>query len=84
MSPKFTQTKLYLNFSEFSRNMMIRDGSRPARNGEWDLNTLMNTVVKEALGIPEHVVWGSMSNPVFDVLRGDFMKPVTDGSELSF
>ncbi|KOB74182.1 Retinoid-inducible serine carboxypeptidase [Operophtera brumata] len=42
---------------EFSRNIMIRDGSRPARNGEWDLDTLMNSVVKEALGIPEHVVW---------------------------
>lgn len=60
---------------------MIRDGSRPAREGEWNLDVLMNTVVKDALGIPEHVVWGSLSNDVFDVLREDFMKPVTDGSE---
>lgn len=63
--------------------MLIRD--RPymstVRQDQLDLDTLMNTLVKEALGIPEHVVWGSQSNPVFDYLSGDFMKPVTESSK---
>ncbi|XP_072939042.1 retinoid-inducible serine carboxypeptidase-like [Epargyreus clarus] len=68
---------------EISRDMMIRDRPyrSPVRQDEVNLNTLMNTEVKQALGIPEHVVWSSLSNDVFDYQRGDFMKPVTDGIE---
>lgn len=50
------------------------------RQEEYDLDVLMNTDVKEALGIPANVTWGGQSGRVFDYLRGDFMKPVTDGS----
>lgn len=60
-----------------AKEYAIRDGSREV----WNLNSLMNTVVKEALGIPGHVVWGSQSDHVFDYLRVDFMKPVTEGSK---
>lgn len=37
----------------------------------------MNGVVKQALGIPSNVRWGSQSNAVFTYLETDFMKPVT-------
>lgn len=57
-----------------------RYGAAP-RQEELTLNQLMNTLVKEALRIPEHVVWGSQSNAVFNYLSGDFMKPVTEGSK---
>ncbi|XP_022124612.2 retinoid-inducible serine carboxypeptidase [Pieris rapae] len=67
---------------EYLKNMMIRDISYgvPGRQ-EYDLGTLMNTQVKQALRIPEKVVWASQANNVFDTLRTDFMKPVTDGIE---
>ncbi|CAG4972065.1 unnamed protein product [Parnassius apollo] len=68
---------------EAARDFLIR--GRPflstARQDEIDLNTLMNTQVKAALNIPDHVVWSSLSNDVFDYQSGDFMKPVTDGIE---
>ncbi|XP_052754687.1 retinoid-inducible serine carboxypeptidase-like [Galleria mellonella] len=51
------------------------------RNEEWNTNTLMNTVVKELLGIPENVTWGAQSGPVFSYLNEDFMKPVDEGIE---
>ncbi|KAJ9580538.1 hypothetical protein L9F63_024284 [Diploptera punctata] len=44
---------------------------------DYSLDLLMNSVVKETLGIPQHVVWGGQSNDVFQHLYGDFMKPVT-------
>ncbi|CAH2108104.1 unnamed protein product [Euphydryas editha] len=67
---------------DMSRDMMIRDGTYTAsERQEWNLNELMNTKVKEWLQIPENVVWGSLSNAVFDYLRGDFMKPVTESIE---
>lgn len=47
-----------------------------------DLDILMNTVVKKALNIPENVTWSSTN--VFDTLRTDFMKPVTEGSKYFF
>lgn len=63
---------------------MIRDASSEpsseSRQTVYNLNTLMNTLVKQALNIPAHVTWGSQSNAVFNYLRVDFMKPVTDGS----
>ncbi|XP_045532548.1 retinoid-inducible serine carboxypeptidase-like [Pieris brassicae] len=67
---------------EFLINMMITDISygAPGRQ-QYDLGTLMNTQVKQALRIPEKVVWASQANNVFDTLRTDFMKPVTDGIE---
>ncbi|KAJ8730910.1 hypothetical protein PYW08_002323 [Mythimna loreyi] len=70
---------------EFSRQMMIQNAV-PEPSSERDqrvfnLNYLMNSLVKPALNIPQHVVWGSQSTPVFDYLRTDFMKPVTDGIE---
>lgn len=52
------------------------------RQEVWDLDTLMNTLVKDALNIPANVTWGAQSNAVFNTLREDFMKPVTEGSEL--
>ncbi|KAJ0175692.1 hypothetical protein K1T71_008851 [Dendrolimus kikuchii] len=68
---------------ELSRDMLIHErryGAAP-RQEELTLNELMNTWVKEALRIPEHVVWGSQSDAVFNYLSGDFMKPVTEGIE---
>ncbi|CAF4848862.1 unnamed protein product [Pieris macdunnoughi] len=67
---------------EFLKSMMIMDISYgvPGRQ-QYDLRTLMNTQVKQALSIPEKVVWGSQADAVFDTLRTDFMKPVTDGIE---
>lgn len=46
------------------------------------LEALMNGAVREALDIPDHVVWGSQSGITFNTLAGDFMKPVTDVGEL--
>ncbi|XP_028034257.1 retinoid-inducible serine carboxypeptidase-like, partial [Bombyx mandarina] len=68
---------------ELSRDMLIRDRPymSPVRQDELNLNTLMNTQVKEALNIPNHVTWGSQSGNVFNMLREDFMKPVTEGIE---
>lgn len=43
----------------------------------YSLDGLMNGVVKQALGIPSNVRWGSQSNAVFTYLETDFMKPVT-------
>ncbi|XP_013787581.1 retinoid-inducible serine carboxypeptidase-like [Limulus polyphemus] len=40
---------------------------------------LMNGKIKEMLRvIPKNVTWGGQSGAVFDALKGDFMKPVTD------
>ncbi|XP_046962822.1 retinoid-inducible serine carboxypeptidase-like [Vanessa cardui] len=67
---------------EFARDVMIRDGRYTSpRSQEWDLNQLMNTKVKEWLKIDSSITWGSLSNVVFNYLREDFMKPVTDGVE---
>jgi hypothetical protein len=41
------------------------------------LDNLMNTVVKETLGIPTAVTWGGQSGDVFSKLYEDFMKPAT-------
>lgn len=65
---------------------MLRDGLRTtidsttSERQELSLFQLMNTIVKQWLQIPEHVVWSSSSSPVFNTLRGDFMKPVTESS----
>lgn len=56
-------------------------GFENSRQEAFNLTHFMNTDVKTALNIPEHVIWGSQSNAVFHYLRGDFMKPVTDGSK---
>lgn len=40
------------------------------------LTKLMRGPVRDALGIPANVIWGSQSGAVFDTLAGDFMKPV--------
>jgi serine carboxypeptidase 1 len=42
------------------------------------LNTMMRTIVHPALRLPDHVVFQSQSNAVFDTLAEDFMKPVVD------
>ncbi|CAG9130065.1 unnamed protein product [Plutella xylostella] len=64
-----------------TRDMLITSRHYGASRQEWDLYQLMNTQVAPALGVPAHVVWDSQSNAVFNYLRGDFMKPVTDGIE---
>ncbi|XP_058805598.1 uncharacterized protein LOC131672414 [Phymastichus coffea] len=54
-------------------------GSRPgpARPGLDDrlLDALMNGLVRRTLGL--NATWGSQSDTVFGLLRGDFMRPVT-------
>lgn len=40
----------------------------------------MNGPVKETLKL--NVTWGKQRGSVFSALRGDFMKPVTDGGLL--
>lgn len=49
----------------------------------YDLDILMNTLVKEALEIPSNVHWGSQANDVFDYLAVDFMKPVINVGTLT-
>ncbi|RVE46147.1 hypothetical protein evm_009221 [Chilo suppressalis] len=68
---------------ELSRDMLIHNIPYMSDNTREvvDLNTLMNTQVKNALHIPDHVIWGQQSNAVFNTLSEDFMKPVTDGIE---
>lgn len=65
--------------------MMIHE--KPYMSSSWsarqeviNLNYLMNNDVKRALSIPDSVTWGSQSGAVFDYLRTDFMKPVTEES----
>ncbi|KAM3964078.1 retinoid-inducible serine carboxypeptidase [Aphomia sociella] len=83
-------TKMSVNLAdtrndyELARDMLIHNTpyiSSVNRNEEWNLNNLMNTVVKEMLSIPEHVIWGQQSNDVFSYLNEDFMKPVVEGIE---
>ncbi|CAG4985684.1 unnamed protein product [Colias eurytheme] len=71
------------NLEDFLTKLTIRDHplKLPEAQEEIDLDVFMNTVIKEALNIPVNVTWGSQSSAVFDTLRGDFMKPVTDGIE---
>ncbi|XP_061386374.1 retinoid-inducible serine carboxypeptidase-like [Musca vetustissima] len=42
------------------------------------LHTLMNGPVKKALGIEEHIKWGSQGFDIFLKLASDFLKPVID------
>jgi hypothetical protein len=54
-----------------------------ATHKAYDLLTLMNGPVREALDIPDVVYWGSQSFDVFMYLEEDFMKPVPHVGELS-
>ncbi|XP_061386385.1 retinoid-inducible serine carboxypeptidase-like [Musca vetustissima] len=42
------------------------------------LYSLMNGPVKKALGIEEHIKWGSQKSDIFVELSSDFLKPVID------
>jgi hypothetical protein len=55
--------------SDFLRKQLLRDDA--------SLDKLMNTIVKETLGIPDTVTWGGQSSAVFNYLYEDFMKPAT-------
>lgn len=49
------------------------------------LDELMNGYFKEYLKIiPDGVKWGDQSGDVFNMMRGDFMKPVIDIGEIYF
>ncbi|KAL4715329.1 hypothetical protein ACJJTC_015100 [Scirpophaga incertulas] len=80
-----TRTSASNRISQYERlsDMVFYDKmpSPTSRQEILDLNILMNTRVKEALNIPNNVKWGSQSDPVFNALMGDFMKPVTKGIE---
>ncbi|CAG9785547.1 unnamed protein product [Diatraea saccharalis] len=68
--------------SELARDMMIYNKPYMLDTKQTlNLNTLMNTLVKQALQIPEHVTWGQLSMAVFNTLNEDFMKPVTEGKD---
>ncbi|KAL0270818.1 UNVERIFIED_CONTAM: hypothetical protein PYX00_008106 [Menopon gallinae] len=43
-----------------------------------EITKLMNGPVRNALKIPNNVIFGAQSSDVFSALSGDFMKPVTD------
>ena len=45
-------------------------------NEDDSLDKLMNGEIRNKLGIPAEVTWGSQSGHVFDYLANDFMKPV--------
>ncbi|KAL6660950.1 hypothetical protein ACP70R_000334 [Stipagrostis hirtigluma subsp. patula] len=50
--------------------------SMAAVTREGGFSGLMNTVIKDKLGIvPKNLSWGEQSGDVFDALAGDFMKP---------
>ncbi|XP_039751582.1 retinoid-inducible serine carboxypeptidase-like [Pararge aegeria] len=70
-----------LSAYEIARDTMIRDMPYTSTRQQLNLTTLMNTKVKEALRIPEKVVWESQRSDVYDKLRADFMKPVTERIE---
>jgi hypothetical protein len=55
--------------SDFLRKLLLRDDA--------SLDKLMNTIVKETLGIQNNVTWGGQSSAVFSYLYEDFMKPAT-------
>ncbi|KAL0880821.1 hypothetical protein ABMA27_002006 [Loxostege sticticalis] len=80
MRPIFTSNDTRSAF-DISRSMMIHNKAytKEAEQEILDLDILMNTVVKKALNIPENVTWSSTN--VFETLRPDFMKPVTEGIE---
>ncbi|KAF3455146.1 hypothetical protein FNV43_RR05594 [Rhamnella rubrinervis] len=53
---------------------------RSTPDGDGDLNTLMNGVIKKKLQIiPQNVTWGGQSDNVFTELEGDFMRARIDG-----
>lgn len=54
---------------DFLRKLLLRDDA--------SLDKLMNTIVKETLGIQNNVTWGGQSSAVFSYLYEDFMKPAT-------
>ncbi|KAG7306425.1 hypothetical protein JYU34_009058 [Plutella xylostella] len=62
-------------------NILTKEPRFGIGNGETDPEELMNTQVKPALGIPDHVVFGSQAGDVFEYLETDYMNPVTDGIE---
>lgn len=68
--PSLNET-MYRSMVSYSRVDAIDDAERDAK-----LRVLMRTLVHDALGLPESVVWGSQSNSVFQTLAADFMKPV--------
>ncbi|XP_041991885.1 serine carboxypeptidase-like 51 [Salvia splendens] len=76
-----------LSASELSQQISIRRYTRylnslrrdtPDGDGDGDINTLMNGVIKKKLNIPQNVEWGGQSGSVFSALEGDFMKPRID------
>ncbi|XP_042043088.1 serine carboxypeptidase-like 51 isoform X1 [Salvia splendens] len=74
-----------LSASELSQHISIRRYSRylnslrrDTTDGDGDINTLMNGVIKKKLNIPQNVEWGGQSGSVFSALEGDFMKPRID------
>ncbi|XP_048324975.2 serine carboxypeptidase-like 51 isoform X1 [Ziziphus jujuba] len=53
---------------------------RSTPDGDGDLGTLMNGVIKKKLQIiPENVTWGGQGDYVFTELQGDFMRARIDG-----
>ncbi|XP_041995459.1 serine carboxypeptidase-like 51 [Salvia splendens] len=74
-----------LSASVLSQQISIRRYSRylnslrrDTPDGDGDIDTLMNGVIKKKLKIPKSVVWGGQSDSVFSALEGDFMKPRID------
>ncbi|XP_062195851.1 serine carboxypeptidase-like 51 isoform X2 [Phragmites australis] len=58
----------------YSGYLSSKAASASAREGGFD--GLMNTVIKDKLGIiPKNLTWGEQSGDVFEALAGDFMKP---------
>ncbi|KAG5677282.1 hypothetical protein PVAND_007052 [Polypedilum vanderplanki] len=65
--------ELMVNYRRLSTSLADEDEETPV---PLTLNNMMRNVVHPALKLPEHVIFGSQSGPVFDTLAGDFMKPV--------
>ncbi|CDP14449.1 unnamed protein product [Coffea canephora] len=59
--------------SELKQRIAVK---RSSPRGDGDLYAFMNGKIKKKLKIiPPNVIWGGQSGPVFEALKGDFMRP---------
>lgn len=70
------QSPRQLIFELLVKNKRFSADESDDEDNDDKLTRLMRGVVKDALGIPDKVNWGSQSSAVFETLAGDFMKPV--------
>jgi serine carboxypeptidase 1 len=73
-NPRETAFELMVTRRSALPNLIENDDEKPINK----LDDLMTGVVHEALGLDDKIIWGSQAGAVFDIMSGDFMKPVVD------